>query len=133
MAEAIFLRALLDEKYCPKYWSYLTESKGFLTRTCSDIAKVLMTTFGENAPSGPAIGWLGQIEDEETRQVFANLDFDLRVQELNDTYVEDAVQFIRDQSAARELNLEKEAIAEDDDQALHDYLKKLRNQKGVDE
>ena len=92
-----------------------------------------MTTFGENAPSGPAIGWLGQIEDEETRQVFANLDFDLRVQELNDTYVEDAVQFIRDQSAARELNLEKEAIAEDDDQALHDYLKKLRNQKGVDE
>ena len=133
VAEAIFLRALLDEKYCPKYWSYLTESKGFLTRTCSDIAKVLMTTFGENAPSGPAIGWLGQIEDEETRQVFANLDFDLRVQELNDTYVEDAVQFIRDQSAARELNLEKEAIAEDDDQALHDYLKKLRNQKGVDE
>ncbi|MBS1701791.1 MAG: DNA primase [Armatimonadetes bacterium] len=132
-AEAVFLKALLEESYRAKYWPLIQQASLFVTRTCSEIARVLFETFGEIAPAGPAVQWLGQIEDETKRQVFSDLEFDIRVEKLNDTYVQESVDSLQQQSKNRELDLEKEKIDATDDDALRDYFHKLKNRKGIDE
>lgn len=133
VAEAVFLKSLSDEKYRAQNWPLLADSARFITKACLDVVTALVDTFGLTPPSGPVRQWIGQIEDTGVQQALAELDFDIRLQEINDAYVQDAIKKLNEHASARQLNLEKEQMSKDDDDALNAYLKKLRNQKGVDE
>ena len=129
-AEAVILKALLDEHLRNKVWPYITKPNLFVSRTCTDLCKDIAKNFNNIAPSGPAINWIGQLS-EENQQFFANLDFDSGVQELNDEYVEDAIKNLESLSASRELDQDKSKISPGDDEALREYFNKLKRHKGV--
>ena len=130
--EPIILKAFLDERYRAQVWPHIMNPVLFVSRTCIDLCNNLATHFNNEAPTGPAIDWIGQLP-EEHQQFFMNLDFDSSVGELNLDYVSDAIKSLEFLFASRQLDQDKSKISPGDDLALQEYFKKLRRHKGVDD
>jgi DNA primase len=131
-AEAVVFKAYFDERLRDKVWAALSTQGLCITPAAIDLWKSLCLTFNNEAPKGPAIGWIGRLPEAD-QQFFADLDFDSGVQELNDQYVDESITNLRDHSKSRELDKDKSNIPPGDDDALRDYFNKLRKHKGVNE
>jgi DNA primase len=131
-AEAVIFRALMDERYRKLIWKRAVVANIFSSSYSSDIRSSLFYAFGDLAPTGAPMDWLQRLVDDEKIQFFSDLDFDLRVQELNEQYVEDALKSLESNEAGRQLDQSRSGIDESDDQALTTYLDRLRELKGIE-
>ncbi len=129
-AEAVLLKAFFDETFRSKVWPFISHPKLFVTPSAVDLCKSLILNFDDKMPTGPAIGWIGKLP-EENQQFFADLEFDSGVQELNEAYVEESIKNLETHSKSRELDLDKSNISPGDDEALREYFSKLKRHKGV--
>ncbi len=129
-AEAVVLKAFFDEVFRVKVWPHISQPKFFVTPAAIDLCKSIILNFSDKPPVGPAIGWIAKLPEGD-QQFFADLDFDSAVQELNETYVDDAIKNLEGHSKSRELDHDKSNISPGDDDALKDYFKKLKRHKGI--
>ncbi len=131
-AEAVIFKAFFLEPFRDKVWTSISSPTVFVSLTAIDLCKSIQATFGEKAPSGPAINWIGQLP-EESQQFFTDLEFDSGVQELNEAFIAESIKTLETISKSRELQGDKSKMSAGDDDALRNYFNKLKRHKGVDD
>ena len=91
------------------------------------ISNAVLTVFPLGAPEGEPALWLHRIDDEELRQVLADLLLDLRANNLTEQYISDTVERLRHQQQKRKLaEFRKGGL---DTAKRQEILLKLREQK----
>jgi DNA primase len=131
-AEAIIFKALLDERYRRSYWRYVNDDTIFQTPAAERLRTALFTAFRDSAPSGSPSLWISDLDDEIATQTMVDLNLDLRVQSLNESYVEGAVQNLRTLSATQNLTRKRPTESHPNDKDLAEYLANLRKIKKIE-
>jgi DNA primase len=132
-AEAVVFSAVLNPKYRQAAWERLKSDELFTTSTASRIFQGLSDAFPDGLPAGEGAIIVSAMSDETAKQALADLEFDVRVQELNAEYIHDSLKALEAQQQSRQLGQNRESIASGnpDDESLSNYLEKLKKIKGI--
>ncbi len=126
-AEIVVFRAFLSQEFRVSGWMFTRARDLFSSPTAISISDAISSVFPMGAPDGVPALWLHRIEQEEIRQLLADLLQDMRADNLTEQYISDTVERLRQQQQKRKLaEIRKGGL---DTAKRQEYLLKLREQK----
>ncbi len=102
-AELVIFLAFLSTEFRVSGWMFSRTKELFATPLAIRISDAVSTVFALGAPEGEPARWLHKIQDEELRQILADLLLDLRANNLTEQYIADTVERLRQQQQKRKL------------------------------
>jgi hypothetical protein len=120
-SESLVFCAFLDERSREAAWKALAESDLFCTEQARRLAQTILSSFPQSPPGGSAKTWIGEIEDEESRGLLADIQFYVgfkvsgRLVEDSVSGFEEALNSLRKQREERHTKVLKSPAAEGED------------------
>jgi len=126
-AEIMIFLAFLSLQFRSSGWLLSRKTSLFATPLAVQISEAIALAFPEAAPEGSPALWLHRIENEELRQIVADLLLDFRASNLTETGVSDSVERLRRDQANRARA--RIRTGDLDTAKRQEYLLKLREHK----
>lgn len=132
-AEAVLFRSFILEHFRPLAWQHLMKESSVITNLAIQVRTSLISSFGNVSPTGSINQWVDRIESPEVIEVLNDLEFDVRVQEINQEFISESIQYLQDKNSENSLGRDRQNLQSEDPIELAEYFRKLKAIKGVDD